>query len=207
MLAEWLDTISNQALLLPSLCREKHFLVSSTSPIQILWVWGNFPPNVLKSLVSHLSSISFKQHTVPASQQLEGGLRELLAHPSCAARYSTASVWPLSVAGKGESVSQGRVLLYPGWFSFQEAMQQQLLEVREQLHGPFQPHLGEESLATPAGYTSDCQVYVRKEPAWSQWMTYILENISIRVWTFITEIIFQSIRTRFSWMDQLQSRK
>lgn len=156
------------------------------------------------ALVCHLPSISFKQHTVPASQQLEEWAMgtagpSLLCTQVLVRHLYDHSLWQgeRRVWVKEESCSIQEDL------AFRKQCNSSCL-VREQLHG---------LSATPGrGKSRDtCWIQVRlpslpkKEPAWSQWMTCILKNMSIRVWTFITEIIFQSIRTGFSC--QLQSRK
>ena len=114
------------------------------------------------ALVCHLPSISFKQHTVPASQQLEEWAMgtagpSLLCTQVLVRHLYDHSLWQgeRRVWVKEESCSIQEDL------AFRKQCNSSCL-VREQLHGPFQPHPGEESLVTPAGYKSDCQVYLRK---------------------------------------------
>ena len=72
MLVEWLDTVSNQSILLPLLCREKHFLAQLTAPIQIFLRLRYLSSYCLeRHLQLHLPIISSKQLTMPENQQLE----------------------------------------------------------------------------------------------------------------------------------------
>lgn len=91
MVVEWLDTVSNQSILLPLLCREKHFPAQLTSPIQnFLRLRYLFSYCLEMHLQLHLPIISSKQLTVPENQQLGEWSMEtavLVAHSSCAPKY------------------------------------------------------------------------------------------------------------------------